>query len=86
MDEERVFLTSDEAITMLPEKECIHTIRNAWFGIIGADCSREYIVEIVKKYQPELAGEVAANMNHKIVIFDETGPLFIETKPEDRNG
>lgn len=78
--EERVFLTPEEAEAMLPEGDAIHTFRDSPGILIGADRDREKIIEALNKYKPELSGGMAARMNHGIVLFDNVGALFIETK------
>jgi len=76
----RVFLTFEQAIEMLPEGDNIHTFRSSIPGIIiGADISRKCLYEKMKAYQIELSGSQATRMNHGIVLTDKTGPLFIET-------
>lgn len=45
---ERRFITPDEAINLLDEGKQIHTFRNPGGMLIGADCSRESIIEKLK--------------------------------------
>jgi hypothetical protein len=78
-DDDRVFLSFDEAVAMLPDKPDIHTFRNLSFMLIGADWSRPDIESVLRKHKPELAGEMATNMGHGLVVIDEIGSLFIET-------
>ena len=40
----------------------------------------------MKKHQIELSGEAASSMNHKMVLSDESGWLFIETRKESEDG
>lgn len=88
---ERVKLTYDQAVAMLPDGDMIHTFMNPNGGmLIGADHSRESILNTLKTGRPELAGEAAKSMGHGIVVFlkvvgnDLYDPLFIQTK-EDEN-
>ena len=75
----------EDACAMLPDKEMVHTFRNPSFGLIGADWPKAVIVEALKKYGAELSGKVATSMKHGLVLKDESGFLFIETRdfPEE---
>lgn len=79
-DDGRTFLTAKQAIAMLPEGDYVHTFRDGIGMLIGADWSRKDLIKAIKKAKPELAGEMATNMKHGLVIFDDHGPLFIQTK------
>ena len=86
-DEERVFLTADEAIAMLPDRDVIHT----FLGFIGADWDRQDVVDLINNAPEngiELAGGMAAALDHKIACFSEDRGryIFIETKPSDIEG
>ncbi len=83
MDEERVILTKEEAIEMLPEGEYIHTFRNSSFVLIGADINRGDVIKAIQEYEVELSGSMATNMGHGMVLVDNHGALFIETKKEE---
>lgn len=81
MEDERVYLTADEAIRMLPDGDMIHTYRQGGgFVLIGADWERERLVEKIASGKPEFAGENATRSGHGLAIVDEHGPLYIETK------
>ena len=81
MSDKRKFLTFEDAVAMLPDKEEIHTFRNPGAALmVGSDWPREDIIEILRTGKPELGGATCTNMNHGLVIIDEDGPLFIETK------
>lgn len=80
MSDERVHLTFEAAMKMLPEGKDIHTFRNSVPGLVfGCDSDRGDLIEKIKKHGAELSGEQATAMNHGMVLFDERGPLFIET-------
>ena len=81
MSEERVFIKYEKAIEMIADGDHIHTFRSSSPGImLGADWDRKSLLEKMKNYKIEPSGKMAAAMNHKIVLIDETGPLFIETR------
>lgn len=80
MDEERVFLTYDQAVAMLPDGDTIHTLINAGGAIIGADWNRISILEELAQHKPELSGTIATSMGHGIVFERGGDYVFVETK------
>ena len=78
-EDDRTFLSPEEAEAMLPEGERIHTFRSNPIALIGCDWDRSKIIKAFKKYKPELSGEQTTAMGHAIVFFDEHGPLFVAT-------
>ncbi len=79
MQSERVQLTKEEAIAMLPEGEHIHTFRGGAGIAIGCDMDRADIITLFEKFTPELSGPTATAMKHGIVLNDGSA-LFIATK------
>ena len=81
------FITAEQAISVLPDCEDIHTLLDANFGLVGADWTRE---KIIKKLECadyiELTGTIARAMGHGICIYDKDATmadvLFIETDEE----
>ena len=78
------FLSAEDAISLLPDRDYIHTFYNAAFGLVGADWSREDIVDKVKKSKyREITGPGARKMNHGLAVYDvgaiHNEILFIET-------
>ena len=78
--EEIVILSKEEAVSMLPEGDTIHTFRSVGSTLLGADCDRKELIAKFDKYEIELSGPMATQMKHGIAIRDDQGPLFIETK------
>ena len=79
-------MTKEEAIKMLPEGDIVHTFRNGGNILMGADWDKDEIIKAMDKYGVELSGEVAIRFNHRLVLKDDSGYLFIETAPTDKNG
>lgn len=86
------FLTSEEAIELLPEGEEIHTFYNFPFGLVGGDWKREDIIEMLNNpnYKIEVCGEAARTMNHGICVYVkgetvQSNILFIETNMDKLN-
>lgn len=84
--DERVELTVDQALSMLPEGDTIHTFRNPGGMMLGADWSRAAIEEeILRADRRELTGGMAQSMGHGLVLFPKGATyqrdlLFVETR------
>ncbi len=85
----KYYLNYDEAISLLPNNEDIHTFYNGAFGLIGADWSREEILNKLKEPDIviELTGEQAKSMKHGMCAYSKNAKyqseiLFIETDEE----
>lgn len=80
-------ITYDEAVSLLPNRESIHTFYNPSFGLVGADWSREDLLDKLKKSDTiELCGENAREIGHGIAAYNQKSQrqmdiLFIETDP-----
>lgn len=92
-DSNRVFLSYDEAVAMLPDGDPIHTFANPGMNmLVGADWSREHVLELLKTGAPELAGDAATGMGHGLVAFrvvdtdndTKRDPIFIATKEQPK--
>ena len=85
MNNEKVFISADEAISLLPEKGMIHTFIDGGLMIVGADWYRQNVIDKLKTADKiEIAGEGARNMGHGIVAYNKSAKyqsdlLFIET-------
>ena len=79
------YLTKEEAISVLPSGESIHTFYNLGFALVGADWSREEIIDKIQKSDfIEATGKSARGMNHGMCAYDKntkylSDVLFIET-------
>lgn len=83
----RKIITADEAISLLPDNDNIHTFYNLPIGLLGADWSKEDIIDKLKKVDTiELTGETARRMNHGLAAYNKNAKqsdvLFIETDKE----
>lgn len=80
---ERVFLTPEQAIAMLPEGDEIHTFVNPAGMLVGADWSRTSIEKAIRETdRRELAGSLATGMGHGLLINDGGRLVFIATRKE----
>jgi len=80
MSDEKVYLTVDEALAMLPEGDHIHTFRGGVGMMIGADWDRADVVTAIRETQRrELSGAVASAMGHRLCIAAGGALLFIAT-------
>ena len=51
--EKQIHLTVEEVISVLKDQENVHTFINAGLGLIGADWSKEELIEKVQHYSHE---------------------------------
>lgn len=78
-------LTYEEAVSLPPEGDSVHTFINMGFGLCGADWSREEILDKLRKSEIiELTGQMARGMNHGLCAYGKNAKrqsdiLFIET-------
>ena len=81
-------ITVDEAIKILPKGNSVHTFVNIAMGLVGADWSKEDIIDKLKAVDTiEISGDHARNMGHGLVAYNsdarlQSDLLFIETDKE----
>lgn len=81
----RKFITVEEAVNLLPEGDYIHTFFNMPFGLLGADWSREDVIDKFKTSDKiELTGEQARSLGHGLAVYNndtkkQSEILFVET-------
>lgn len=81
----RRFINADEAISLLPDGDEIHTTIQGGMMFIGADWSREDIIDKIQKSERiEIAGPNARAMGHGLALYDKNAKyqsdiLFVET-------
>lgn len=84
----RMYLSLDEALTVLPNSETIHTFYNLPNTLVGADWSKQDIEDKLKQSDIiEVCGDTARSMKHGICAYNEdtkwqSDILFIETDEE----
>ena len=82
------FITSKQAIKLLPDKDQIHTFYNMPFALLGADWNREDLIAALNAADKiEISGEHARNMNHGLAMYNDdailqSDILFVETDKE----
>lgn len=79
-EDDRHPVSFDEAIAMLPDGDHVHTFRGTGPVMIGTDWPRHILLETIQRHGAELSGPNATRVRHGLVLFDDKGPLFIETK------
>lgn len=81
----KAYVTKEQATSILPDGDSIHTFYNPGFGLVGADWSRADLLEKLEKSDIlELTGPAARGMGHGLCAYDKTAKtwdeiLFIET-------
>lgn len=78
--EDRVILTKEEALSLLPDDEYIHTFRGLDRVIIGADHERKELVEEIEHCKCEIGGPMCRALDHGLVVWTGNDPLFVKTR------
>lgn len=80
-NDERVTVELDDAISRLALRDGrVHTFRDAGIALLGADWDLEDAIAAMRKHGVEESGPAATEMKHGLVVIDDHGPIFIETK------
>jgi hypothetical protein len=82
-DSDRVKLTTEEALAMLPDGEYVHVFKNPNGMLVGCDWDRSDVVDLITRAGAELSGDIATRMGHGIVCFEGNSPAFIATKESE---
>lgn len=81
MSGEKIILTTEQALSMLPDGDSIHTFRSTGMALIGCDWEREDLEETIRESQCEIGGDQCQAFNHGLVVWtSETEPLFVECR------
>jgi hypothetical protein len=78
----RVYLTKEQAVSMLPDGDTIHTFLSNSIALIGADWDRIKIIKAIADCKCEIGGEACKAMNHGLVVHAGDLPLFVECKKD----
>lgn len=84
----KAYITTEQAILVLPDGDTVHTFYNPGFGLVGADWSKEDITDKLRRSDIiELTGPAARGMGHGICVYNkdtkwQSDILFVETDEE----
>lgn len=84
----KAYITTEQAISVLPDGDTVHTFYNPGFGLVGADWSKEDITDKLRRSDTiELTGPAARGMGHGMCAYSkdtkrQSDILFIETDEE----
>ena len=84
----RTYITTEQAISVLPDGDTVHTFYNPGFGLVGADWSKEDITDKLRRSDIiELTGPAARGMGHGMCVYNkdtkwQSDILFVETDEE----
>ena len=84
----RTYITIEQAISVLPDGDAVHTFYNPGFGLVGADWSKEDITDKLRRSDIiELTGPAARGTGHGMCAYNNDTKyhddiLFIETDEE----
>lgn len=85
MDNSKKYITAEQAISLLPDGDAIHTFYDYGICLIGADWDREDVISRIKESDKiEITGYSARKMGHGIAVYNDdtkwqSEVLFIET-------
>ena len=84
---EKIFLTEQQAIELLPEGEQIHTFLNFPMALIGGDWDRDEVVDKIRRSDyREVSGSGARALKHGLAVYNNGATVmdvvFIETNSE----
>ena len=85
---ERIFLTEQQAIDLLPEGEQIHTHYNIGTILVGADWDRQDVLDKIHMCEcREVTGPNARALSHGLCLYHKdtkwhSDILFVETNME----
>lgn len=85
MQDERVFLTVEQAVSCLKEGDNIHTfVQPNGAMLLGCDISRSGIIETLNANPDkiEIGGESCRSMGHGLIVWRNNEPMFIEADEE----
>ena len=82
-ENERTFLSIEEAEQMMSDGDMVHAFRSGGFGLMGCDVAREKILAAFQSFPPERSGPMASSMGHGICFVDKQGACFVQTKEAD---
>ena len=84
MPDTNITLTPDQAESLLPPGERVHSFVNPPWGFVGCDSSREAVVRLIHEAKLlEIGGERAKRMKHALVVHArEGGYKFFATDME----
>lgn len=80
----RIFLTTQQAIELLPEGEQVHTFINSPLALVGADWDRDEVIDKIQRSDyREITGSGARGLNHGLAVYNQGATqmdvLFVET-------
>ena len=73
----RVILSKEDAIKMLPDGDVIHSFKQSGSMIIGCDYTKEKAIGLINSMEVEISGPTATNMGHGLCL---NRTLFLETR------
>jgi hypothetical protein len=79
MENSRVVLSKEEASSLLPKEDLIHSFQSVGTVLIGADWEKEELVDLINRCECEIGGPKSIELGHGLVIRIGDIPLFVNT-------
>ena len=84
MSDDQVFLTCEQAVSLLPDGEDVHVFLNPNGMLVGADWSRQSVLDMLKVGESQLGGDMCLSMGHGLVCKNEGRLHFVATRPQNQ--
>ena len=76
-----IVLTAEQALSMLPDGDEVHTFRSTGNALFGADWSRSKLEQAIRENRCEVGGDQCQRMNHGLIVWtSEADALFVECR------
>ena len=81
MSDEKVFLSYEQAVSLLPDGDDMHVFLNPNGMLLGADWSRKAVLDILHKGECQIGGDMCISMGHGLVCTCDGRYHFVKTRP-----
>lgn len=83
MSDNSVLLSYDQAVSMLADGDDVHVFLNPNGMLIGADWSRQSVLDMIRVGAPQIGGDACLSMGHGLVCKHEGRFHFVATRPQN---
>ena len=84
MSDDKVFLSYEQAVSLLPEGDNVHVFLNPNGVLLGADWSRKSVLDMLQVGESQLGGGMCLSMGHGLVCKNEGRFHFVATRPQEQ--
>jgi hypothetical protein len=84
MSDNIVFLSYEQAVSLLPDGDDVHVFLNPNGMLVGADWSRQSVLDMLKVGTSQLGGDMCLRMGHGLVCENKERFHFVATRPQEQ--